>query len=99
MTVQEAYDRYRITPALQLHQLRAAGVARILCEHHPGVKDTKSPVIACLFHDMGNIIKFDLDALPAFLEPQGLSYWQGVKDEYIAKYGTDEHIATYAICR
>ena len=99
MTVQEAYEKYRITPALQLHQLRAAGIARILCEKHPGVKDKKSPVIACLFHDMGNIIKFDLAALPEFLEPQGPAYWQNVKDEYTAKYGTDEHTATYAINR
>lgn len=94
MTVQEVYERYRIIPALQLHQLRAAGVARILCEQHPGVRDKKSPVIACLFHDMGNIIKFDLGAIPEFLEPEGLAYWQKVKDEYIAKYGTDEHVAT-----
>ncbi len=41
--------------------------------------------------------KFKLDLFPGFTEPEGLDYWQKVKDEYSAKYGNDEHVATIKI--
>jgi hypothetical protein len=47
---------------------------------------------------MGNIIKFKLDRFPEFLEPHGLTYWQEVQNEYLSKYGKNEHVATEAIC-
>ena len=56
-------------------------------------------IAACLFHDMGNIIKSDLKKFPEFLEPEGLEYWDRVKKEYVEKYGKDEHAATVAIAR
>jgi hypothetical protein len=94
MTVQEIYDNYKIMPTLQLHQFRVAAVGQILCDLIPGFKETKEVVTTCLLHDMGNIIKFDLNYFPEFLEPEGLEYWQRVKDEYIQKYGNEEHFAT-----
>lgn len=97
MTAQEAYDNYKITPALQLHQLRVAAVGQILCDSIPDFKETKEVVTTCLLHDMGNIIKFDLNYFPEFLKPEGLEYWQKIKDEYIQKYGNDEHHATQSI--
>lgn len=84
-------------PTLQLHQLRVAAVGQILCDSIPDFKDTKEVVTTCLLHDMGNIIKFDLNYFPEFLKPEGLEYWQKVKDEYIQKYGNDEHHATQDI--
>lgn len=97
MTAQEIYDKYKIMPTLQLHQLRVAAVGQILCDSIPDFKGTKEVINTCLLHDMGNIIKFDLNYFPEFLKPEGLEYWQKVKDEYIQKYGTDEHHATQAI--
>jgi len=97
MTAQEAYDTYKIMPTLQLHQLRVAAVSQILCDSIPDFKDTKEVVTTCLLHDMGNVIKFDLNYFPEFLKPEGLEYWQKVKDEYIQKYGHDEHHATQSI--
>lgn len=84
-------------PALQAHQLRVAAVAKKICEGL-GIDD-KDIVFACLVHDMGNIIKFDLNYYPEFLQPEGLEYWQGVKDEYTKKYGSDEHVATEIIAK
>ena len=46
---------------------------------------------------MGNIIKFNLDLYPETLEPEGYDYWKAVQDEFIEKYGNDEHEATYKI--
>jgi hypothetical protein len=48
---------------------------------------------------MGNIIKSDFSRFPEFLQPEGLKYWQGVKDAYIKKYGVDEHLATEIIAK
>ena len=105
MTIQEVYKIYRITPALQLHQYRVAAVATYLCAHLAGVHprgetiDTRHIVLAGLLHDMGNIIKFNMDLFPEFFEPEGVEYWKDVKADFINRYGSDEHIATVEISK
>src|SRR4051812_46159318 len=96
--VSDIYAEYKIMPPLQLHQLRVAAVAAMICNSLPGV-DKETVVIACLFHDMGNIIKSDLLYFPEFIQPEGLDYWKKVKQEYIQKYGADEEEATKEIAR
>lgn len=98
-TVQEIYEEYKIMPSLQLHQLRVAGVAQYICERTNGSVDTKAIALACLFHDMGNIIKSELRYFPEFTAPEGVEYWERVKAEFISKYGEDHHTATSAIAR
>jgi hypothetical protein len=98
-TIKQIYEEYKIMPGLQLHQLRVASVAKIICENFDQKIDTENIVLACLFHDMGNIIKSELSRFPEFLEPQGIEYWQKVKEEYIQKYGADEHKATQVIAQ
>lgn len=99
MNISEIYTQYMIMPSLQLHMLRVSGVAKIICENIKEQVDTKHILSACLLHDMGNILKFDLKLFPEFLEPEGLDYWQKVKDEYEEKYGSDEHKTTLKIAR
>src|SRR3954452_25294278 len=96
--VSEIYSEYKIMPALQQHQLRVAAVAAMICDSLPGT-DKETVVIACLFHDMGNIIKSDLSYFPEFVQPEGLEYWEKVKQEYIQKYGSDENAATKEIAK
>jgi hypothetical protein len=101
-SVRDIYRDYEIMPALAAHQFRVAGVACAIMEALSAATVAapfyKNEVIAaCLLHDMGNILKFNLASLPEFLEPKGLAYWEGVKANYAAKYGTDEHMATHAI--
>lgn len=91
------YSHYNIMPNLQEHQLRVAAVAFQIGVNLKTTMNVDRVVTACLLHDMGNILKFKLESFPDFLEPEGLDYWQGVKNEYAAKYGPDEHIATLAI--
>src|SRR3989338_7200834 len=98
-TPREIYAAYNIMPSLQLHQLRVAAVAKLLCEHLKKSVRTKDVVVACLFHDMGNIVKFQLGDIPEFLEPEGLAYWEGVKAEFIEKYGREQHAANETIAR
>ncbi|MDB5259600.1 MAG: hypothetical protein JWO73_808 [Candidatus Taylorbacteria bacterium] len=97
--IREIYSEYRLMPNLQTHQLRVAAVAKQICESIDGFTETHEVVLACLLHDMGNIIKFDLTHFPEFVQPEGIEYWQKIKDEFILKYGSDEHAATERIAR
>ncbi|MBI4087904.1 HD domain-containing protein [Candidatus Kaiserbacteria bacterium] len=98
-TPRDIYKEYKLVPALQLHQLRVAAVGKAVCEYYKGNVNEHDVVLACLFHDTGNIIKSDLATFPEFLEPEGRDYWQRVKDEFIKKYGPNEHIATMSIAK
>lgn len=96
----DIYNEYKIMPNLQMHQFRVAGVAMQICENMEKsgvVVDTMRVVTACLLHDMGNIIKSNLNYFPEFLVPEGFEYWQKVQNEYIEKYGKNEHQATLKI--
>jgi hypothetical protein len=99
MNILDIYDHYFIMPNLQMHMLRVAGVAKILLEHATEPVETENIIQTCLLHDMGNILKFDLLKFPDFLEPQGLEYWQKVKDDFARKYGPDEHQASLQIVK
>ena len=98
MTVRQIYRKYRIFAGLQLHQLRVAAVAKYICDRCKNPIDIKSVIAACLFHDMGNIIKADL-RMPELLEPEGIEYWRKVKEDFHGRYGDDEHDATEKIMR
>lgn len=100
MTIQNIYSHYKIMPNLQMHQFRVAGVAHIICKSMIDQSvDTENIVVACLLHDMGNIIKFKLDLFPEFVKPEGLDYWKKIQQEYVEKYGDDEHDATMHISK
>jgi|SRR3989344_5564514 len=98
-TAQDIYDTYRIMPALQSHQLRVAAVGKTLCDNFTRDVDTHTVILACLFHDMGNIIKSDLSLFPEFCEPEGIAHWQFVKNDFIKMYGENAHDANVAIAR
>ncbi|MFA7315707.1 MAG: HD domain-containing protein [Candidatus Paceibacterota bacterium] len=95
--ITDIYTEYNIMPNLQAHQFRVAGVASQVCNSLNVPIDTRSVISACLLHDMGNIIKFHLETFPEFLEPEGLTYWQNIQNEYLSRYGHDEHEATVKI--
>lgn len=99
--IRDIYHRFPIPNHLQLHQLRVAAVAQVICDQlNPAIKINRSEIIsACLLHDMGNLIKFKLDQLPELLEPQGRDYWHIQQQQFIAEYGPNEHQATLAIAK
>ncbi len=98
-TPAEIYAEYKIMPILQLHQLRVAAVAKLICDSYEKSLDAESVMLACLFHDMGNIIKSDLKYFPDSTEPEGLAHWELVKKEFLKKYGSDHHGATAKIAK
>src|SRR3989344_2347398 len=97
MIIQRIYDKYKIMPQLQLHMLRVAGVASIICDNFRKDIDKETVVTACLVHDIGNIIKSNLDFNKEELATKGISYWQEVKNEYTRKYGNNADKANYKI--
>lgn len=99
MTISQVYQKYQINPTLQQHMCRVAGVADIICKYFSAPLDTEEILIACLLHDMGNIIKFKFDLFPEFFEPEGVEYWQDVQKNFIEKYGKNSHAATMAIVK
>lgn len=99
MKISQIYEEYDIMPVLQTHQLRVAAVAKQICESLNVKVDTQVVITACLLHDMGNIIKFDLTLFPEYYKPEGVNYWKSVQDRYIKTYGSDEHEASLIIAR
>lgn len=97
MTISQVYDHYRIMPNLQLHMYRVGGVAKLITDNLLKPVDGTSVITASLLHDMGNIIKFNLQTFPQFLQPEGLQYWQEVQEWYVDRYGSDEHEASVLI--
>ena len=98
--MRDIYAQYRIPPWLQLHQLRVAAVGSLVLQAQEEKIDESAVILACLFHDMGNILKFDFSPNGPFeevIEENGSQYWRGVQDGFREKYGTDEHDATVAI--
>ncbi|MEK7617831.1 MAG: HD domain-containing protein [Patescibacteria group bacterium] len=94
-------------PQLQEHMLRVAGVAEIITDNidlsrpsatlpmpGEGNIDKQAIIIACLLHDMGNIVKFDFSRFPEMVEEKGVEYWEKIKQETLKKYGANSHEAT-----
>ena len=98
-TPREIYEEYKIMPNLQLHQLRVAAVAKSVCDAFDQQVSANDVILACLFHDMGNILKSDLMTFPEFLEPQGRAYWQQIKTDFVSRYGQNAHDGNVAIAR
>ncbi len=99
-TISEIYKNYKIPPTLQMHMLRVAAVAAMICDNWQGDTIDKNKIVTvCLLHDMGNILKFKFDVFPDMFEPEGVEYWQAVQGEYREKYGENEHNATIQIIR
>jgi HD superfamily phosphodiesterase len=101
MKISDIYKKYDIIPSLQLHHYRVTAVAHMICDNwiRENKPDFKDIITACLLHDIGNIIKFNLDAFPKLLQPKGKKYWQKVKNQFIKKYGKNEHEATHLIAK
>jgi hypothetical protein len=100
MNILEVYKKYQTMPNLADHQLAVAAVAGMICSNLNTEVDKQNIVAACLLHDMGNIIKFDLTKTNSVLNMNiDVGFWQKVKEDYVKKYQTDEHEASILIAK
>lgn len=101
MKIEEIYNKYRVPPNLQEHMIRVASVGVYIADtwEKPEELDRDSIVLALLFHDTGNLIKFDFKD-PNLLgkEQARIHYWKSVQAEMKAKY-QDEQVATIEIAK
>jgi hypothetical protein len=97
----DIYKQYKIIPVLQSHQLQVAAVADQICESMNMSLDRNSIVAAALLHDMGNVIKFDLAQTKLIfnLSDSEIEDIEIIKEEFIEKYGDNEHEAAKSIAQ
>jgi tRNA threonylcarbamoyladenosine modification (KEOPS) complex Cgi121 subunit len=99
-TILQVYRDYKITRTLQLHQLRVAAVAQQICDNLTIKVDSEVVIMACLIHDMGNILKFVFTAPEEWFEPEGKKYWRQIQKEMAEKYKTtNEHKLSLMIAK
>ena len=116
MNILEIYQRYQIMPQQADHQLAVAAVGEMICDNwNRGTalnltrNDAESTsvnkhdvVLACLLHDMGNIVKYNFDAetlakMPGLIDPATAPHWESVKKEFLMRYGSGSHPVTMKI--
>lgn len=95
--IEDIYKQYHTMPNLQLHQVRVAAVAMQICDGFDLSVDRERVALACLLHDMGNIVKFKFGKIPELLEGVDIQYWEKIQKEYIDKYGDNDHEVNMAI--
>ena len=102
MKISEVYEKYKIMPQLQLHMLRVAGVANMICDSFDLEIDSGLITQACLLHDIGNVVKFDFNSVlfpDAWFAPKGKSYWENIQKEFGDRYGKDDHNVSIQIIK
>lgn len=102
MTIREIYARFSVPSNLQEHMLRVCGIVAFIEKHWKGAAiDWERTKALALLHDVGNIVKFDIDAYPEFLgkEQNNAAHWKQVQQDVISKYGSDDHEATRTMLR
>lgn len=87
MKIKEIYHRFSVPQNLAQHMFRVFGVVSLIGENWTGQKlDWELLKKLTLFHDLGNIVKFNLKEEEMYLKDTQLAM--------IEKYGTDDHEAT-----
>lgn len=102
LTFSEIYTKLSLPPNLQEHHCRVASVGLAIADHWKGNPlQRKTLAQALMAHDLGNIIKFDLEKFPELLKDngEGVEYWKGVQRKIISRYGNNVHEATIAMAK
>lgn len=104
MKAKEIYQKYTVPSNLQEHHYRVAAVALFILNNWKSddVPDKKLIITELLLHDVGNLIKCDLDHQFHLLgesEAGREEYWREKRSEFIKKWGEDENTATQKIMR
>ncbi|KXK11089.1 MAG: hypothetical protein UZ22_OP11002000471 [Microgenomates bacterium OLB23] len=101
MQVTNIYDHYHVPPILRTHMYSVAALAMHVINNlsHPiDTANTHLVVQACLLHDVGNIVKFDLDNSDLLIKEDAASLSK-LKEEFAQRFGADDHEATIAMLK
>lgn len=99
MKISEIYNQYQIPKNLQEHMYRVAAVGMTVTDFIKDSVPLDKDIITTtlLLHDMANIIKFSFDGKVSTEED--VEHLKKVQQDFISKYGNEEHIATQTIAR
>lgn len=99
MKINEIYNKYHIVENLQNHMYRVAAVGSLIVDYlGSNIKLDKDIVIkTLLLHDLGNILKFDFNS--DLLNKEDVENLKKTREEFILKYGDNEHSVTQNIIR
>jgi hypothetical protein len=86
-------------PQLQTHMLRVAAVASVICDNFNKPLDKNLTVTTCLVHDIGSTSKINIGLFPEYAKEKGVTYWKNIQNDFIKKYGKDDHKAAMKICK
>lgn len=106
--LKDIYQKYNITPNLAQHMLMVAALGEHLAENWTSPDIDKEVLIdTLLLHDIGNLVKFDLNSnrsqkmlnktASPIANKQPLQHWQKKQQEMINKYGANADQANLAI--
>lgn len=89
ITADYIYHHYQIPDNLQQHMLQAAAVGKITAGAWQADINLQLIVESLLVHDLGNIVKFDLEAKNYQLDEheRGLQFWRQVQTTFQQRYG------------
>ncbi len=105
------YQQYGVPPNLAKHMITVAALGEIIFSHWTGVKiDQKRLVTILLLHDIGNLVKFELDSessnemlqnsLPSLSQlKKPFEYWLKKQKQMIDKYTKNADLANLTIIK
>lgn len=101
MTISEVYNHFIVPRHLQLHMQRVAALGEYLSNNWKTEIDRNDIVHTLLLHDLGNLLKFDLNRGVGLFHPseRDLDYWKKAQSESATKYDPDEHKATFLMAK
>lgn len=97
MKIFEIYEKFKIPLNLQEHMFRVARLCLYINDHWTGKALNNDLIVkGALLHDLGNIVKFNLEKHPKLLDKDhpNIEYWKNVQKKTIKKYGPDDHKVT-----
>ena len=99
-TIEQIYYVYHVPQLLQLHLLRVAAVARLIADNWDGpALDRQKLDRVLLLHDIGNIVKIDLNAPGSLSVHEDLQQYLADQQQYQQRFGQDDHLASREIAR
>lgn len=104
MEIRDVYEKFGIPPNLQEHMTQVFGVVSFIAAHWKNKNiqvDWDLTKKIALLHDLGNIVKFDLDRYPEFFgtEQANIEQWREKQKQIIETYGFDDRAVTSRMLR
>jgi hypothetical protein len=102
MNIQQIYSDYQIPINLQMHMIRTAAIGHLIFQHWRGPSiDYDTIITTLLLHDMGNIVKINLDQPEPFFVEHGdmRERIRNMQNHLISLYGNDDHNVTNEIVK